>query len=272
MSYRETPSLASSKPPGGQRRFDFLMHSREPPVLATQVSSSYFASNEFGAQPCSAADYAGIVTADGGPTAPYSPPGGPFTPQPGSSAPPQPLRAGGGRRPRGGGASIALGIVAIVLAVAALVVALVRGGELSAPATPTARPTTPSTPTSGTDTAAADKALCEAIAPLMAESNKQANDWVGLGEQGSPARDAALSKFVGDTRDWVRRAQMALDTHAGVNPFLGRSLQRYIDDLALYITNVSPGPKQVYDSAAWNDSLVAYGAPKSLCRDLGINW
>jgi hypothetical protein len=106
----------------------------------------------------------------------------------------------------------------------------------------------------------------------MAESNKQANDWVGLGEQGSPARDGALPKFVSDTKDWVSRTQTVVDAHAGANPFLGRTLQRYIDDLALYVTNVSPGPKQVYDAAAWNDSLVAYGAPKSICRDLGINW
>jgi hypothetical protein len=213
------------------------------------------------------------VTADGGSTAPYSPPGGPFTPSPGPSAPPPPaFGSGGGRRPRGGGVAIALGIVAIVLAVAALIVALVRGGESSTPTTPTAKPATSSAPTAGGDTSAADKALCEAIAPLMADSNRQANDWVGLGDQGSPARDAALTKFVNDTKDWVRRAQTVLDAHPGANPFLDRTLQRYIDDLALYVTNVSPGPKQVYDAAAWNDSLVAYGAPKSICRDLGINW
>jgi hypothetical protein len=178
---------------------------------------------------------------------------------------------GGGRR-RGGGIAIALGIVAVLVAVAALVVALVRGGESSPPASPIAQPSTSSTAAASADTTAADKALCEAIAPLMAESNKQANDWVGLGDQGTPARDAALPKFVSDTKDWVRQAQTVVDAHLGTNAFLNRTLQRYIDDLSLYVTNVSSGPKQIYDAAAWNDSLVAYGGPKSICRDLGINW
>jgi hypothetical protein len=162
--------------------------------------------------------------------------------------------------------------VAVVLAVAALIVALVRGGQSTAPSAPTIQSATPSTPTAGTDTTAADKALCEALAPLMSESNKQANDWVGRGEQGSPARDAALPKFVTDTKDWAHRAQAVVDGHPGASPFLRRTLQRYIDDLSLYVINVSPGPKQVYDSVAWNDSLVAYGGPRSICRDLGTNW
>jgi hypothetical protein len=106
----------------------------------------------------------------------------------------------------------------------------------------------------------------------MTASNNQANEWVGLGDQGSPARDAALPKFVSDTKDWVPRAQVVVNAHPGTNPYLTRTLQRYIDDLSLYVTNVSPGPKQIYDAAAWNDSLVAYGGPKSICRDLGISW
>jgi hypothetical protein len=162
--------------------------------------------------------------------------------------------------------------VAIVLAVAALNVALVRGGESSGPATPTAQPTTSSTPTASGDTSAADKALCEAIAPLMAASNTQANDLAGVGEQGTPAADAALPKFIGDTKDWVRRAQAVVDQHPDANSFFRRTLQRYIDDMSLYVINVQPGPKQIYDSAAWADSLVAYGGPKSICRDLGISW
>jgi hypothetical protein len=162
-------------------------------------------------------------------------------------------------------------VVGIFLSAAALVVALTRGGQ-SAPATATAQPSPSSTAAPSGDTTAADKALCQAIGPLMTESNKQAKDWVGLGEQGSPTRDAALPQFVTDTKDWARRAQVVVDDHLDANPFLHRTLQRYIDDLSLYVINVSPGPKQIYDSAAWNDSLVAYGAPKSVCRDLGINW
>lgn len=163
-----------------------------------------------------------------------------------------------------------LAVFAILLAVAAFVVALVGGGGQSSRATSPTQPSSTALPSA--DTSAADKALCEAIAPLMAESNKQAKDWVGLGEQGSPTRDAALPKFVADTKAWARQAQDIVDHHADANPFLHRTLQRYVDDLSLYVINVSPGPKQIYDSAAWNDSLVAYGGPKSICRDLGINW
>jgi hypothetical protein len=151
-------------------------------------------------------------------------------------------------------------------------VALVRGGQSSPSATPTAQPSTSPAAAPSADTAGADKALCESIAPLMTASNTQANEWVSLGDQGSPARDAALPKFVSDTKAWVPRAQAIVDAHPETNPYLARTLQRYIDDLSLYVTNVSPGPKQIYDAAAWNDSLVAYGGPKSICRDLGVNW
>jgi hypothetical protein len=168
--------------------------------------------------------------------------------------------------------AIALATVAVLLAGAALIVALVRGGQSSTLATPTAQPSTSSRVAAPADTRIADKALCEAVAPLMTASNKQANEWVGLGDQGSPSRDAALPKFVSDTKDWVPRAQAVVDAHPETNPYLTRTLQRYIDDLSLYVTNVSPGPKQIYDAAAWNDSLVAYGGPKSICRDLGISW
>jgi hypothetical protein len=186
--------------------------------------------------------------------------------------PPPTAFVSGGSRPRGAGLAIALGIVAILVAAAALVVALVRGGESSAPASPIAQPSTSSTAAASADTSGADKALCDAIAPLMTQSNKAANDWASSGEQGTPGSDAGLPKFVADTKDWARRAQAVVDEHPDVDPFFRRALQRYIDDLSLYVINVRPGPKQIYDSAAWADSLVAYGGSKSVCRDLGISW
>ena len=215
--------------------------------------------------------YSGNVTADGGSPAPYSPPGGPYASSGPSLPPPPAFGSSGGRRPRSAGVAVALGGVAVVVAVAALVVALVRGGA-STPSTPVARSTTQSTAMAGADTSAADKALCEAVGPLMTESNKEANDWASSGEQGTPGSDAGLPKFVADTKDWVRRAQAVVDEHPDVGPFFRRALQRYIDDLSLYVINVRPGPKQIYDSAAWADSLVAYGGAKSICRDLGIGW
>jgi hypothetical protein len=216
--------------------------------------------------------YSGSVTADGGSPTPYLPPGGPFATPPGPSVPPPPAFGSGGGG-RGRGVLTAIGVVlAVVLSAAALIVALVRGGASPTPGTPSAQSATPSTSTAGTDTTAADKALCDAIAPLMTESNKEANDWASSGEQGTPGSDAGLPKFVADTKDWVRRAQAVVDEHPDIDPFFRRALQRYVDDLSLYVINVRPGPKQIYDSAAWADSLVAYGGSKSICRDLGISW
>jgi hypothetical protein len=106
----------------------------------------------------------------------------------------------------------------------------------------------------------------------MTAGNKAANDWVGLGEQGTPARDAALPKFIAYTRSWVSETQAVLDDHPNVQPFLKRTLQRYLDDMRLYVENIAPGPKQTYDAAAWTDSLVAYGGPQSICQDLGVTW
>jgi hypothetical protein len=176
--------------------------------------------------------------------------------------------AGGGRR----GVFVGVGVVvAILLAAAALVIALVGRGK-QADGTPPVASSTSATQSPTTDTAATDRALCEAIAPLMSETDKTSNDFFALGEQGSPARDAAIPEFVATTQNWVGRAQAVLDSHPDVQPFFGRSLQRYIDDLDLYIKNIAPGPKQTYDSAAWTDALVAYGGPLAICQDLGVTW
>ncbi|MDG4667971.1 hypothetical protein [Mycobacterium sp. 236(2023)] len=157
--------------------------------------------------------------------------------------------------------------LAVLLSAAALVVSLTRGDE-SAPMAPTAPPE----PTASADTIIEDKALCEEIAPLMAESNNDARAWTGLGEQGTPARDAGLPEYVSTSEAWVTRIQDVLDGGQDADPALRRDLQRYIDDIRLYVTSIRPGPKQVYDSAAWTDSLVAYGGVKASCDELGIKW
>jgi hypothetical protein len=160
--------------------------------------------------------------------------------------------------------------VAVVLAVAALIVALVRGGESSAPATPTAQPTTSSTPTTGGDTTATDKALCEAIAPLIKENSARKRAFTDLGPDGSPERDAGLQDFRDKTQDWARRAQNALDEHANPPRYFTRTLQRYIDDTRLIVANLRTGPSTESDTAAWNDSLVALAGPFEVCGKLGI--
>jgi hypothetical protein len=210
------------------------------------------------------------VTADGGSTPPYSPSGGPFVPSPGPPLPPQPGFTSAGARSRSSGIAIALATVAVVLAAAALIVSVVRGGQSPAPATPTAQPST--SPTAASDTSAADKALCESIAPLMTESDRTSNEYTNTGDAGTPARDAALPKFIADTEAWIPRIQTVLDAHPDVRPLFKRSLQRYIDDRQLLVWNVEPGPSRSYDESTWADSLAAYGGPLRICHDLGVHW
>ena len=161
---------------------------------------------------------------------------------------------------------MAMGVVlAAVLAVAALVVAVVALVTRPTPAPAVSAPS----PQAITD---ADKALCQAIGPLMKENDDRSNAFLATGEAGSPERDAALSKFVSDTQGWAHRTQQALDTHANPPRFTARALQRYIDDMQLFVASVRPGPGTQYDEAAWTDSIVAYGGVLTACQQLGISW
>jgi len=215
--------------------------------------------------------YSGNVTADGGSAAPYPPPGGPFATPPGQSVPPPTAFAPGGGRPRGAGLAIALGIVAILVAVAALVVALVRGGESSPPASPTAQPSTSSTAASA-DTSAADKALCEAVGPLLRESIDSGKAFVNLGLSGTPERDGGIPGYRAQVEDWVSRIQPILDAHADPSRYLTRTLQQFIDYTRAYAENIRPGPAADPDGAAWNNRVIAYGGPFEVCHKLGVNW
>src|SRR4029077_316666 len=104
----------------------------------------------------------------------------------------------------------------------ALVIALVS--LLSQPA-PAAGPAS-----SPQATTAADKALCQAIGPLMKKNDDRSNAFLASGQPGTPERDAPLPKFVSGTQDWARRTQQVLDAHANPPRFTTRALQRYIDD------------------------------------------
>jgi hypothetical protein len=156
-------------------------------------------------------------------------------------------------------------LLAIVLAVAALVISLIS--LFTEPsATPAAGAPKPP------PVADADKALCQAIGPLMKENDDRSNAFLATGEAGSPERDAALPKFVTDTQDWARRSQQGLDSHATPPRLATRALQRYIDDMQLFVASVRPGAGTQYDEAAWTDSIVAYGGVLSTCQQLGIGW
>lgn len=177
--------------------------------------------------------------------------------------PPPPGRPGAGRR----GVLLGVGVIAaIALAVAALIVSLVGdNGQSSTPESPGAAPNKGS----ATD---ADRALCQAVGPLMKENDDRSNAFLATGDPGSPEQSAALPKFVTDTQDWARRTQEVLDAHASPPRFMTRTLQRYIDDMQLFVASVRPGPGTKYDEAAWTDSIVAYGGPLSTCQALGIPW
>ena len=156
---------------------------------------------------------------------------------------------------------------AVALSAAALVVSLVNTGGDAPPASP--QPTATPSSTAPTGSTAADKALCETIAPLIKESADRGKAFVALGHTGTPERDAGIAPFLSDTMDWVRRAEDALSAHPSPG-YLSRSLQRYIDDRRSYAASLRPGPETEADAAAWNDSLVAAGGSYQVCGDLGV--
>lgn len=158
-------------------------------------------------------------------------------------------------------------VLVVALAVAALVIALIAMGREPTPSASSAAPSSQQG-----STADADRALCQAIAPLMKENDDRSNAFLGTGDPGSPEQTAALPKFVTDTQDWARRTQQALDAHANPPRFSTRTLQRYIDDMQLFVASVRPGPGTKYDEAAWTDGIVAYGGPLATCQALGVQW
>ena len=212
------------------------------------------------------------VTHHSGHGAPHPPagaqtPGGPLGgPPPGYDwryAPPPPRRRS---------KLLAAGVMAaILLSAAALatgIVSLVRPAPT--PPAPPASSAASAKPTG--DTTEADRALCKAIAPLMAESDRMHNSYVDLGDPGTPARDAATPKFITDTQDWIRRIQPVVDANPNVDPFLQRSLQRVIDDQHLLVLDLTPGPLSYYAKTLWPDSVGAYSGPLHICDRLGVKW
>ena len=159
-------------------------------------------------------------------------------------------------------------VLALLIAIAALVVAIVA--LTKEPPPPVQTPA--ATPTQQAPTTDVDRKLCQAIAPLMKENDDRSNAFLATGQPGSPEQDAALPKFVTDTQDWARRTQQVLDANANPPRLLTRSLQRYIDDMQLFVASVRPGAGTKYDEAAWTDSIVAYGGPLATCQALGVQW
>jgi hypothetical protein len=162
-----------------------------------------------------------------------------------------------------------------VIATAALVVGIIdltRPSTTAAPVAGTSSVSTPPERSNPGDMTAANRALCMAIAPLMSESNRTAQAYSNLGPANSPEWSAGVPKFLSDTRDWVGRIQPVIDSHSNADPYLRRSLQRFVDDRRYLVADLEVGPWQPYDQTNWNDSLSALGGPLSICWDLGVKW
>ena len=185
----------------------------------------------------------------------FPPAGAPWPVSP-AATPPQRQRTG----------LVTAGIAtALAMATAALVVGGIALTRHPAPAAETSS-------ASATDTSGADKALCEAVAPTLTDSDRVTNGYFGLGDPGTPARDAALPKFATDTLEWVKRAQAALDAHPEASPFFRRTLQRFLDDFQLLAVGLDPGPLKPHITELWYDSNSAYNGPITLCGKLGVKW
>lgn len=125
------------------------------------------------------------------------------------------------------------------------------------------------------DGRAADRALCQQVQPMMAESIAFSKTFAGTGAPGSPERDAAIPGFRVTVKQWADRMQIPLDSASTPPRFLTRSLQRYVDDLHLYASNIARGPENNIDRAvndhAWNDATVALAGVMETGRQLGVN-
>jgi hypothetical protein len=166
-------------------------------------------------------------------------------------------------------------VVAVLLAGAALVVSLIRKPETSAPAQPTTTPTTTaSTPTASAQQIFADdadRALCQAIAPLMKDIAEQNRAFAAL-SPGSPEQGTAIPAYKAFIEGWAEKTQAELNKFASPPRFLTRTLQSYIDDKLLYVEMVQPGHVDPFDEPTWTQASIDAGGPLSTCSKLGITW
>lgn len=164
--------------------------------------------------------------------------------------------------------------MATVIAIAALIVGIIDLTRSTTSASPTSETSvsTPARQLNPSDIAAANRALCGAIAPMMTESDRISKAYSSLGPAGSPTYSAGVSTFIGDTKNWVGRIQPVIDGHPNVDPYLLRSLQRFVDDRRYLIADLEEGEPQPYDQTDWNDSLSAYNGPLATCWNVGVKW
>ena len=162
-------------------------------------------------------------------------------------------------------------VLAVLLAVAALIVAIVSA--VRAPESSPPPPTPQAAPEQQLFVDDADKALCEAIGPLMKESDQTKRAFTDTGEAGSPERAAVIPKFKAETLDWADRLQRILNEHSDPPRYLTRTVQDYIDGMLLYTENIYEDRQpDIFDKATWDSANVAYGGPLGICQKLGAMW
>lgn len=201
------------------------------------------------------------------------PPGGGPPPPPGSPGyAPQPPNFGPNAAPaRKRAGWLAGGVVlAVLLGVAALVLSIintVRGPEPSPP------PVANQAEAQELFVADADKALCEAIGPLMREESDRTNAFLDTGAADSQERLAAIAKYKSETAEWAARIQSVLNEHSAPPRYLTRTLQQYIDGMLLYSENLymERGP-DAFDNTTYDSAIVALGGPLGTCYKVGIRW
>jgi hypothetical protein len=190
-------------------------------------------------------------------------------PQPQPSGPVPPGDSFSTRPTKSSRLALLLGVVAVLLAAAALVVSLVREPKASAPtATPAPSPTA-SVPAEQLFVDDADRALCQAIAPLMRENDQETRAFAQH-KSGSPEQQSALPSYRRFTEDWASRIQLILNEKSTPPRFLTRTLQRFIDDMLIYVSSDSVSDEVGVNT--WKLSLSDYSGPSGRCRDLGAHW
>jgi len=161
-------------------------------------------------------------------------------------------------------------VMAVVIALVSLVLSSIAIVRVSAVIRP---PVVQDTGEQQTFIDDADEALCEAIGPLLSESRTMKNAFADVGPQGSAQQRAAIPKFVADTREWAQQAQAVLNDHSDPPRHLTRTIQRYIDDMLLFVDNIAPDrDPDPADSEAWDLSIVDLRGPRGRCRDVGVDW
>lgn len=119
----------------------------------------------------------------------------------------------------------------------------------------------------------ADRELCQAMGPLMNESNATGNAFLKSGEQNTPERKAAIPQYIRDTYDWAGRAQEVVNQHADPPRFLVRNFQRYIDDVLLYAEGLAPDrDSSIYETQTYELSIKDLSGLIGRCSDLDAPW